>query len=106
SGLVAGTYTYQLTVTDNGGATASATVNVIVNPATIPNHVPAANAGGDITITLPVNTAALNGSGTDPDGSVTGYAWVKIAGPASGTLANANSASATASGLVAGTYTY
>jgi hypothetical protein len=108
SGLVAGVYSYQLTVTDNGGAIDRDTMNVTVNPAvTAPvNQVPTARAGADITITLPVNSANLNGVGVDPDGVITGYAWVKIAGPASGTLANANAAAATASGLVAGVYSY
>jgi hypothetical protein len=34
NGLVQGTYTFKLTVTDNGGATATANVNVVVNAAT------------------------------------------------------------------------
>ncbi len=100
SGLVAGVYSYQLTVTDNLGATGKDTMNVTVN------QPPIANAGPDITITLPTNTATLSGSGTDPDGTITAYAWVKIAGPAAGTLTNANTATATASGLVAGVYSY
>ncbi len=104
TGLVAGVYSYQLTVTDNLGATGRDTMNVTVNAA--PNQPPTANAGPDITITLPVNTATLNGSGTDSDGSITAYAWVKIAGPAAGTLNNPNSATATATGLVAGVYSY
>ena len=78
SGLVAGVYSYQLTVTDNRGATGKDTMNVTVN------QPPVANAGPDITITLPTNTATLSGSGTDPDGTITAYAWVKIAGPAAG----------------------
>ena len=79
-------------------------MNVTVNAA--PNQPPVANAGPDITITLPTNTATLSGSGTDPDGTITAYAWVKIAGPAAGTLVNANTATATASGLVAGVYSF
>ena len=35
------------------------------------NQPPVANAGPDITITLPTNTATLSGSGTDPDGTIT-----------------------------------
>jgi hypothetical protein len=104
SGLVAGVYSYQLTVTDNLGATGRDTVNVTVIPAA--NQPPTANAGSDITIILPVNTATLSGSGNDPDGSITAYDWVKIAGPLAGTLANANTATATASGLVEGVYSY
>jgi hypothetical protein len=104
SALQAGVYSYQLTVTDTLGATGKDTVNVTVNPA--PNQPPIANAGPNITITLPINTATLSGSGTDPDGTITAYAWIKIAGPAAGTLTNANTATATAGGLVAGVYSY
>ncbi|NJO24917.1 MAG: DUF4990 domain-containing protein, partial [Bacteroidia bacterium] len=34
------------------------------------NQPPTANAGTDRTITLPVNNVTLNGSGTDPDGTI------------------------------------
>jgi hypothetical protein len=104
SGLIQGIYQYTLRVTDNSGATASDTVQVTVNPA--PNVLPVANAGPDVTITLPTNTASLNGSGTDTDGNIVSYAWLKISGPAAGTITNANAAAAIASGLVAGTYRY
>ena len=104
SGLAAGVYKYELTVTDNGGATAKDTMQVTVNVA--PNQPPTANAGPDIIITLPANTASLAGSGTDPDGNISSYGWIKIAGPVAGTLTNANSATATAGGLAAGVYKY
>ncbi|MGZ3948702.1 MAG: PKD domain-containing protein, partial [Flavisolibacter sp.] len=39
------------------------------------NQGPIANAGSDQAITLPTNSATLNGSGSDPDGNVTSYAW-------------------------------
>src|SRR4029078_11183578 len=67
--LVQGVYWFQLTVTDNGGLTATDTVAVTVNAA--PNQRPVANAGPDQTITLPLNTVSLNGTGTDADGSIT-----------------------------------
>ncbi|MFT3980392.1 MAG: PKD domain-containing protein [Ferruginibacter sp.] len=102
--LAQGVYRYQLTVTDNSGASAKDTMQVTVNSAA--NQAPTANAGSDISITLPVNTAVLSGSGTDPDGTIASYAWVKIAGPATGTLTNANTANPTANGLVQGTYQY
>jgi hypothetical protein len=65
------------------------------------NQPPVANAGNDITITLPTNTVTLNGSGTDADGTVTGYAWTKISG--SGTITSPSSASTTVTGLTQGT---
>ena len=104
SGLLQGVYSYQLTVTDNAGAIGRDTLNVNVNAAG--NVAPTANAGSDITITLPVNTTVLIGSGTDPDGSIAFYAWTKIAGPVTGTLTNANTAFPTAGSLVKGIYIY
>ena len=72
----------------------------------VPNIAPTANAGADIIITLPVNTTPLNGSGTDPDGTIASYAWTKIAGPTAGTLNNAASAQTGLSNLVQGIYKY
>ncbi|MEI9958263.1 MAG: hypothetical protein WDM90_18605 [Ferruginibacter sp.] len=34
----------------------------------------------DQNITLPTNAVTLNGSGTDTDGTIASYAWVKISG--------------------------
>src|SRR6185295_5831081 len=84
--LVQGTYIFQLTVTDNNGATGTATIQVIVNAA------PVANAGSNILVNLPANTATLNGSGTDADGTISSYAWAKLSGPATGTIATPNAA--------------
>ncbi|HYG37600.1 MAG TPA: carbohydrate-binding protein [Cytophagales bacterium] len=70
------------------------------------NTPPTANAGTDKIITLPTNSVVLNGSGTDTDGSIAGYAWTRLSGPNTPTLSGANSASLTANGLVAGTYVF
>jgi methionine-rich copper-binding protein CopC len=107
TGLVQGTYTFKLIVTDNNGATASATVNItVLAAAPLPNVPPTASAGADQTITLPVNAVTLNGSGVDTDGTIASYAWTKTAGPASFTIVNANAAQTSVTGLVQGTYTF
>ncbi|MGV3768275.1 MAG: PKD domain-containing protein, partial [Chitinophagaceae bacterium] len=107
AGLVAGTYVYELTVTDNDGASSKDQVKITVNPAPVPNVAPVANAGSDITITLPVNTATLNGTSSyDSDGSISSFSWSKVSGPSAGTLSNGTSSSASLAGLVAGTYVY
>jgi len=102
SGLAAGTYTYRITVTDNNSATAfsEVIVNVIAG-----NQSPTANAGADQTITLPTNNIVLAGSGNDPDGSVVGYAWVKISGPTA-SLTNTNTATLTITNMLQGVYVF
>jgi Malectin domain len=69
--------------------------------ATSANQQPLANAGADKVITLPTSTVSLTGSGTDADGTITGYAWTKISG--SGTIAFPNSATTNITGLTQGT---
>ena len=102
TGLVQGVYQFQLKVTDNNGATGLDTVQITVNAA---NIAPTANAGTDQSITLPISTVSLSGSGTDTDGSIS-YSWTKISGPASGTITNANSASTTVTALAQGVYQF
>ena len=103
TGLVQGTYQFELKVTDNSGATDTDTMQVIVNAANIP---PVANAGADQNITLPTNFVNLSGSGTDPDGTITAYLWTKISGPVAGTITNTASAATSVTGLVQGTYRF
>jgi chitodextrinase len=57
SNFVVGIYQYQLTVTDNQGATASDTMQLTVNKA---NTAPKANAGPDQTIQLPGTTTFID----------------------------------------------
>ncbi|MEZ2443159.1 PKD domain-containing protein [Chitinophaga sp. RCC_12] len=103
--LVAGTYTYRLIITDNTGAKDTATVNVTVTAAT--NKPPVANAGSNIQVQLPVNSASLDGSASaDADGQITTWAWTKTAGPAGGDLSATNAAKTNVANLLAGTYTY
>jgi len=110
TGLAQGTYTYNLTVTDNHGLTNSSPVNVTVNAALAApstptaNQVPVANTGGDVTITLPTNSVNLSASGSyDPDGSIVEYYWTKSGGPAY-TISSSFGSSVTVSNLVQGVY--
>ncbi len=105
SGLVQGVYRFQLTVTDNSGVTASATVQVTVNAAPVVPGPPSANAGSSVTITLPTSSTSLAGSGSETNGTIVSYAWTLVSGPSAVTFGSAGSAATTISGLVQGTYT-
>jgi hypothetical protein len=104
--LVQGIYKFELTVTDNAGATGKDTIQVTVNAAVITNQLPTANAGADISITLPTSSIALTGSGTDADGKISSYSWAKISGPASYVLTTPNAATTSANSLVQGIYKF
>lgn len=70
-----------------------------------PNQAPIANAGGDQTITLPVNQVILDGSAShDPDGKIVSWAWSQTSGPNKSVITNGNTPQATISGLIAGSY--
>ncbi len=103
AGLVAGIYVYELTVTDNNGATASDQMTIEVLDAA--NSTPTADAGSDKNIQLPLNTVNLTGSGSDPDGTIATYLWEKLSG-GSATITNANKATATVSNLSTGIYEF
>ena len=104
SGFVAGTYVFQLQVTNDGGLSAvdEVTVTVVAESASVP----VANAGADQTIQLPLSFFVLSGSGTTQKGTITDYLWTKISGPNNPIIDNASSASTSVSGFAPGTYQF
>lgn len=101
--LVAGTYVFRLTVTDNSGLQASDDAIVTVSAASGP---PLVNAGTDKVITLPTSSAVLSGSASDPGGSIVSYAWSQVSGPNNAGLAGGSTPTLTASGLIQGLYRF
>ena len=100
---VAGTYTFQLTVSDNAGHSSTDTVTVAVG---VPNRAPTANAGDDQTVNKG-ETVNLDGShSSDIDGDALTYKWLLMTGPASVTLSSSTSAKPSFKPTVAGDYTF
>ena len=104
TGLVQGVYQFELTVTDNSNGSGKSTMQVTVHAA--PNQSPAANAGSDLQISLPTDTATLIGAGTDPDGTIASYKWTKVSGPTQSTVASPSKSQTLISNLTEGVYQF
>jgi len=105
SGMIAGNYVFQLTVTDNAGVTATDVMTVTVKPAIVVGP-PVANAGGDQTITLPTSSVSLSGSGSETNGTIASYKWTQVSGPNTAAIANNTLPATGVSGLIQGTYVF
>ena len=76
---VAGTYVFQLTVTDPTSNTATSSMNVVVGQA------PAVSAGPNRTITLPTKSVGLAGTVTSSS-TISSFSWSQLSGPATATI--------------------
>ncbi|NER19155.1 beta strand repeat-containing protein, partial [Spongiivirga citrea] len=107
TGAITGTYVFQLEVTDNGtpGLTDTDTVQIIIDaPA---NQQPIAEAGPNQNLVAGTTSFSLDGTGSsDPDGSITAYAWTQVSGPNTATISNSSSASTNITGAITGTYVF
>lgn len=98
SGLILGTYVFQLKVTNNLGATATSTVTITVQSA----PAPIANAGPDQTLTIPTTSTTLTGAASS--GPITSYAWTQMTGPSTVSFGTPTAVTTTVSNLNIGIY--
>ncbi|KAH0631123.1 hypothetical protein JD844_005255 [Phrynosoma platyrhinos] len=83
TGLEVGTYEFTLTVKDERNLQSRSSVNVIVREEI--NKPPVAKISGNVVITLPTNTAELDGSRSTDDKGIVTYLWTRDEGsPAAG----------------------
>ncbi|XP_063341231.1 dyslexia-associated protein KIAA0319 [Pelmatolapia mariae] len=75
SGVRAGRYTFRLTVSDQEGATDSASLTVKVPEAS--SFLPVAHASGSHSLTLPNNSLVLRGSVTNADQTTVHFLWTR-----------------------------
>lgn len=102
----AGTYSFELGVSDGRGGSATASVTVQAVDAPPPNRPPTAGAGADQTVArgAPVT---LSGSATDPDGDAVAYSWARTGGTgATVVLSDAGTAAPSFTPSSAGTYVF
>lgn len=76
------TLSFQLTVTDNDGASSSDTVNIIINPV---NTIPVADAGADQTVVINDIIILDGNKSSDPDGTNLSFNWSVVSTPTNST---------------------
>ncbi|XP_054993469.1 dyslexia-associated protein KIAA0319-like protein homolog isoform X2 [Sorex araneus] len=107
TGLQVGTYVFTLTVRDERNLQSQSSVNVIVKEEI--NKPPIARITGNVVITLPTDTAELDGSKSSDDKGIISYLWTRDEGsPAAGEVLNRSDHHPILflSNLVEGTYTF
>ncbi|KAM9320140.1 dyslexia-associated protein KIAA0319-like protein homolog [Gastrophryne carolinensis] len=107
TGLQVGKYEFTLTVKDERDLQDQATVSVIVKEEI--NKPPVAKIAGSVVITLPTNTAELDGSKSLDDKGIVSYLWERDeSSPAAGEVLNNSDHHAVLllTNLVEGTYTF
>lgn len=113
-------YTFTLKVTDSAGQSSSAQVSswvkykikiftkyfkvhVFVKPPT--NKPPIAEAGANITTSLPQTWAVMDGRNSSDDNKIISFKWEQIEGPSKVEFHPDNASVANVTGLTKGTYT-
>jgi len=70
------------------------------------NKLPAADAGPSQTVTYPVESVTLTGTGKDADGKIVTYLWEQVSGPSASVIVDPGAPSTVVDGLVQGTYIF
>jgi RHS repeat-associated protein/uncharacterized repeat protein (TIGR01451 family) len=103
---VAGTYVLRLTASDTQLST-SADIQVAINTTAPSNTAPSVSAGGNVAITLPVDSVQLNGTASDdgrPVGATLSVRWTQVSGPGAVVFSSPFTAATRATFPAAGTY--
>ncbi len=103
--LVEGSYTFSLTVIDDGGEEVTDNVSITVVPE-LANDPPVADAGNDLEVTLPENSITIQGNATDSDGTVESILWEQTSGPNTASSTDLSLAEITISNLIQGAYVF
>jgi hypothetical protein len=107
SGLVAGTYVFELTVQASNGLSSTSTVTIAVK-APVVTAPPAVSAGKGQAISLPATSVTLNGTASGSDGAtINALNWVQESGPVMATIVSPSSATTSVTGMTtAGSYVF
>jgi gliding motility-associated-like protein len=103
SNLVEGSYTFQLTATDNAAASVFDIMRVSVMPGSFAP--PVVEAGENQVIELPTNQISLSGTVTAGSSAITTTVWEKTLGPTA-TLAGQNTLDLQVTNMLEGTYLF
>jgi hypothetical protein len=103
-GLVQGVYVFQVAMISQSGKYRSSQMLVTVIPA--PPGTFQANAGPDVTITLPTNSWKIQGQCIVKGATPASCHWKEVSGPSTATISGGGSVTPTVSNLIAGTYVF
>ena len=104
SNLVEGKYVFEFMVTDEHGEKDRDRVIVIVG---VPENLPPnAHAGPNITISMPTNSASIEGKGTDKDDGIDSYKWSQVSGPTEAQMTDPEKPTVEISNLQVGRYVF
>lgn len=104
SNLEEGMYTFVLKVTDSANQSSTAQVHVFVKPPT--NKPPVAEAGDNITISLPQTWVLLNANKSKDDNKIESFKWEQVQGSSQAIFVSPNSSITNVTGLTKGSYIF